>query len=28
VHVYSPPLDTAVTNFTPIPEYKAKSPAA
>lgn len=29
VHVYSPPLDAAVTNFTPIPHYKTadSSPA-
>lgn len=28
VHIYSPPLDTAVTNFTPIPTRKAGTPSA
>jgi len=28
VHLYSPPLDEAVTNFTPIPEYKSSSQPA
>jgi cysteine dioxygenase len=28
VHLYSPPLDDAVRNFTPIPTYKAASPSS
>jgi hypothetical protein len=28
VHIYSPPLDAAVTNYTPIPTRKATSPNA
>ena len=28
IHVYSPPLDEAVTNYTPIPEYKSSSQPA